>query len=129
MASHQVNLAIIVCVVAYLLSRIHSVGFLEALAELVGIAQAEFYIEWRDAYVPLHPALFDTAFNISLTALVPAVDAALAVSNTTARRIALRSLVTDHGYGVFSLPLLRPEFCALLASEACISPSPITALS
>jgi hypothetical protein len=112
MASNRANLAILALMIAWLAHRTNRVGLAMAIAEALGLG--DFYERYQNAYRPLHREIFgpldwsdvlDTSLTSALTL------------NATRRIDALQFLVTDHGHGVFSLPFLRPEVAARLASE------------
>ena len=114
MASFHTNLAVCIAMLAWLLHRASVVGVGEALAEVFGME--EVYASFRDAYAPLHPELF--ALRLELQAVVdPLLLEALTLHNATHRASALLDLATSHGSGVFTIPLMRPDFARRLAEE------------
>ena len=114
MASARTNAIVIVVLLAWLAHRVLTVGIVEALAELVGLTQLHAYVTWRDAYVPLHRELFTLSIH---QLLHPSLARALALHGTE-QQVALRALATSHGHAIFTVPLLRPDLCQLLAEEA-----------
>jgi len=101
------------CIAVLFSTRAYFVGWTEALAEAFGVASHEWYIRWRLEYRPLHRALFSGVLRPEW--LHPAVAAALA--NQTHRSESLRAVAQREGDGVFSVPLLRPDFCRLVVEE------------
>ena len=121
MASARTNAIVIVVLLAWLAHRVLTVGIVEALAELVGLTQLHAYVTWRDAYVPLHRELFTLSIH---QLLHPSLARALALHGTE-QQVALRALATSHGHAIFTVPLLRPDLCQLLAEELKLISSPI----
>lgn len=115
MASARVNAALLVVIAAWLIHRATKVGVIEAAAELIGIAQMPAYVDWRDAYRPLHRDLFSMPLH---AVIEPSLAQALSLNDLPARRAALRRLVTSHGHAVFTVPLLRVDACTRFAEEA-----------
>jgi len=106
------NLAAIVAMASWLAYRAAVVGVIEALAEASGLAQYPGYIDWRDVYVPVHKDLFAATFDLDAV-----LDSALVQALEQGNNTRLRELATDHGHGVFTIPLLDRAFCARLAQE------------
>lgn len=115
MASFWLNFSVAVAILAWLAHRASIVGVFEALAEAVGLVNFQTYIDWRDGYHPRHPSLFSQPLHAILE---PALATALETPSESSRRRALRRLVTHHGHGVFTVPLLSASFCTMLAEEA-----------
>ncbi len=117
MSNLKLNLAVAIACLALLGHRMNVVGPTEAIAEALGISNLPAYVRWRDAYRPLHPVLFAARALDLHDLLEPALAHALEQPVATQRHRALRALVTDQGFGVYSLPVLRRSFCRMLAEE------------
>jgi hypothetical protein len=98
--------------VALFVSRAMRVGFIDAVAEALGVANFEAYVRWREQYSPLHPELFSTPLHSWLD-----TQLADALRNTTHQAQAIRVISRREGSGIYSVPLLSARFCRLLSEE------------
>mmetsp|Transcript_55565 Transcript_55565/g.104528 ORF Transcript_55565/g.104528 Transcript_55565/m.104528 type:complete len:382 (+) Transcript_55565:2-1147(+) len=113
MGSRVANAVVILAALLWFAFRARDVGWLEACAELLGVAHTEAYIKWRDSYAPRHRKLFQGVLQKEW------LDASLAAAldNATHRADALRLLARREGHGVFTLPLFSLEFCKMITEE------------
>ncbi|KAL1524498.1 hypothetical protein AB1Y20_019392 [Prymnesium parvum] len=108
------NVVAAAAIMAAFLLRVWTVGVVDALAEMAGVAHYEWYARWRTAYSPLHIEVFASPPRLHEW-LHPPLYAAL--RRGPQQLEALYALATPEGDGVFSLPLLTPAFCRLLSEE------------